>query len=536
MSTLNFRKKFGAVPSGTITGAAVGQINTRGLIDAFITSPKPEIAFFRSEIQRSGVFATEIVTQPLIGTMTYDTELSLLAHKTADMLQSSHAVITRPGIIGVRRAESSGSRPYGSSAGSRPDRNGRKKRFSARDKIAAKRYGRYPSRKNESHGRGSRPPVRRSRHNELQPVYHDDEDHYEDYGSTKEGNLYEDYSQYYDDEEDELDEEDEEDDEVYATYVNSFGHAVIERATCTLAGLLAQTLTGRFMHAWSELTAQPGKEHDDVIGKYATHEELLAASKRTITYYVELPFSYSRFTSRAISLVGMRFHPLTLSIATTSLQNVIQVSHPDVEVINIETGQPLSHNDISVAIDMTYVYLGATERNHHINCKMQCMWEQVQYVQQASTGPTIKVPLTLGNPVRALIFGVQRKEAMQANDTFDYGTGKEDEEPIEYAQLILNTTPRFSREGGWFRRMAPLLYFNRKLDNKMKLYCMCFGLDGFSEYINGTQNFSRLEIAEMVIDLHERLHAVNVMFYMWAFSLNVYEMEEGTIQMLFQGS
>jgi hypothetical protein len=250
MSTLNFRKKFGAVPSGTITGAAVGQINTRGLIDAFITSPKPEIAFFRSEIQRSGVFATEIVTQPLIGTMTYDTELSLLAHKTADMLQSSHAVITRPGIIGVRRAESSGSRPYGSSAGSRPDRNGRKKRFSARDKIAAKRYGRYPSRKNESHGRGSRPPVRRSRHNELQPVYHDDEDHYEDYGSTKEGNLYEDYSQYYDDEEDELDEEDEEDDEVYATYVNSFGHAVIERATCTLAGLLAQTLTGRFMHAW----------------------------------------------------------------------------------------------------------------------------------------------------------------------------------------------------------------------------------------------------------------------------------------------
>lgn len=514
MSSLGFRKRLGAVPSGTITGSAVAQINTRGVLDSFFYAKDPDIAFHRSELLRCGVFASEVVTQPLVGTMTYGTELSLLAHKTADLLSESYAMFVRPGIRAERAP--GGSRPWGSRSSGRRNARFRK------SKRAQRAPRRFPTRApSVASSRASTP---RSR----QRTYYEDEDF--DYSNTE--NLYN-IAQYYDyDEEEEEEEEDEE--EVFAHYVNSFGYAVIERATCSLAGMLAQTLTGPWLHAFAALTGVAMKEHNDVVGTYDTKEKLIEMSGKTMVYYVELIFSYARFSSRAHSLIGQRHHPMSISLALTELSNVIQVSHDDVVVINNETGNPLQHTDIKVSLDMTYVYLGTSERNRHMTAKMQCTWEQVQYVQKTGKGPSITIPLTLANPIRALIFYVQRKEADILNDTFDYGTGVKGEETVEYAQLLLNTTPRFSREGGFFRRLVPLKHFNRRLPEDMMLYAMCFGLDGHSEHINGTQNFSRLEVAQLVLDINERLHDQPYTAHVMAFSLNVYEMDEGTIQMLFQ--
>ncbi len=97
----SLRKKFGTVPSGLVQGGAVTQVVTKGVMDPWLTDPKPDVHFFVSQMLRTCNHAVDIVSHEFVGREAYGTESSLLAHKTADLLMDAYLVLVRPGIMAV---------------------------------------------------------------------------------------------------------------------------------------------------------------------------------------------------------------------------------------------------------------------------------------------------------------------------------------------------------------------------------------------------------------------------------------------------
>lgn len=523
--SLGFKKSFGSTPTGTISGGAVSQILGVGMVDAHFTG-KADHSFFRSKIKQHNNFASEVISQSFMGNINWGHEVSLTANKTPDILANVFAVIDRPGIYAkIKEGGSSGS-----SRGSRPGTISSRYKASRQQPRArrARAYANaFPSDRRPG-SRASSGPHRARRYPE--------EASYEDYDSVQ---SFDPNSAFWD-EVDEWDAEDYEDFEVtngqgdgvpdvYAHWVNNLGHAAIARSTISLAGMLGQLLTGRFISAWTELTGQVGKEQDDLIGGYDNLADLIAASAVDDRLYVQIPFTFTRFTGRHLPLVAMRFHGASLSLALTPLHKLIKVSHPNVTVLKSADDQPITKQDVEAHLDLEYIFLDLAERQRFARSNFSLMWEQLQIHEATYKGSTVRAPLNFRHPSRCLIFMVQRKSLEDQNETFEYGSPVPGEDPVQFAKLIVNTTPRFAREGAFFRKVMPFLHFPRTLKRGRYIYAMPFGLDPSAEQSNGTLNFSRSDNSTLNLEMHPDMADEPFNLYVFNLSLNVVSFKRGLV-------
>ena len=216
-------------------------------------------------------------------------------------------------------------------------------------------------------------------------------------------------------------------------------------------------------NAWNELASPVGKEQDLMIGREESLGDLIKASAKDSRLYVQIPFSFTRYTGRALPAVSMRFHAITISLQLAPLTKLIKVSHPDVTVVKSSDGQPITKADVEAHIDMSAVFLDLEERKKFANGQFSMLWEQMQTHEANYKGSTIRAPLNFNHPSRCLIFMVQRKLLDDMNCTFDYSAPVPDEDPIQFARLVIQTTSRFAREGEYFRKVVPFLHFPRTL-------------------------------------------------------------------------
>ena len=317
-------------------------------------------------------------------------------------------------------------------------------------------------------------------------------------------------------------------------WVNHLGHAAIMRTSVSLTGIMGQMLTGRFINAWAELTGQPGKSQDSLIGSYGSLAELIEASRHDERLYVQIPFSFTRFTGRALALVSMRFHACSISLALMPLQKLIKVSHPDVTVLKTSDGQPITKADVDAHLDLTAVFLDLEERKRFARGQFSMIWEQTQMHEATYKGSTIRAPLNFNHPSRCLIFMVQRKDLEDQNETFEYGAPMPGEDPIQFAKLVVNTTARFAREGSYFRKVVPFQCFPKVLERGRYLYAMSFGLDPSTEHTNGTMNFSRVDNCTLNLELHPDLADSPVSLYVYNVSVNVVTFKRGLVNIEYQ--
>ena len=176
--SLNFRKSFGSTPSGTVTGGAVAQMVTVGIVDAHLTGGKADYSFFRTRMKTHNNFASETMSENFMGNINWGHECSVTLNKTPDLVTNVFAVIDRPGIYAVRNENngSSGSsgwqRSRGSRGGSRPSgSSARYKRAMASRRTPAGRNFPVGEQKQPSHqlSRGGAPRHERHARRPLRP-------------------------------------------------------------------------------------------------------------------------------------------------------------------------------------------------------------------------------------------------------------------------------------------------------------------------------------------------------------------------------
>jgi Large eukaryotic DNA virus major capsid protein/Major capsid protein N-terminus len=538
--SLGFRKSFGSTPTGTISGGAVSQILGVGMVDSHFTG-KADHSFFRGKIKQHNNFACEMVSQSFMGNINWGQEVSLTANKTPDIMANVFAVIDRPGIYaklngnlngnlsgssGSQRASSRGSRPGATSS-----------RFKAPSKQRAAGQGRprsksaaFPAqRARVSQTSSAAPTTRRSNQRPLEPTVDQPDEDFDPNTA-----FWDEVDDWEDEQGDAFEVEEGQAGKsgipkVYAHWVNNLGHAAIARSTISLAGMLGQLLTGRFISAFTELAGIPGKEQDDLIGAYDNLGDLIAASAVDDRLYVQIPFTFTRYTGRHLSLISMRFHGVNLSLALTSLHKLIKVSHPNVTVLKTADDQPITKQDVEAHLDIEYIFLDLEERKRFARSNFSLMWEQLQIHEATYKGATVRAPLNFRHPSRCLIFMVQRKSLEDQNETFDYSSPVPGEDPVQFAKLIVNTTPRFAREGAFFRKVMPFAHFPMTLKRNRFIYCMPFGLDPTAEQSNGTLNFSRSDNSTLNLEMHPDMADEAFMLYVYNISLNVVTFKRGLV-------
>lgn len=459
---------------GTTSSGTLSQLIALGASDTNLTAC-PTITYWRLRIQKCTNFAMESILQTFTGTAQWGSSVQITLNRTGDLVYWMYVLIDIPAIAALQC-------PSGATMG----------------------------------GCVQRSPFPYA--NVCNPCEDPKEDNPCDVYGDPLGD---------DDSDDEWD--DDLDDcsglrKPYANWVNSVGFAAIARAAFSIGGQVIDCVYSHYMHMWEELSGQPGKRLEEMIGKRFTRAQLVADSQRPRRLYVPLPFYFTQNSGNALPLVSLQFHSLQVHVSFAPLQSLIQVSDCDVQVVKCGNNLPLTNNDMNAVLDTTYVYLDMEERDRFAVGSFQQLITQVQQFSTTANSGTITAQLNFNHPTLELIWAVQRQCQADANNTFDY-SGAWGRDPIERAALSINNQPRFDREATYFRLVQPY-QFHTNIP-KGFIYVYSFALHPESCQPSGSLNFSRIDNSTFFVKIQPAIAQTNTILIMFARSWNVVRYREG---------
>jgi hypothetical protein len=316
----------------------------------------------------------------------------------------------------------------------------------------------------------------------------------------------------------------------YANWVNEIGHAALQRVCFSIGGQVIDTVYSHYMHMWEELSGQPGKRLEEMVGKRMTRAQLVHDSSHDRRLYVPLPFYFTQHSGNALPLVSLQFHSVQIHVAFTPLDQLIQTSDCDVLVCKCDNGQPITNNDINSVLDTTYVYLDMEERDRFAVGSFQQLITQLQQFSTSGRSSSINAQLNFNHPTLELIWAVQRKCQADANNTFNY-SGPWHTDPIVRAGLRINNLPRFDREATFFRLKVPYEVHTNIPRNFIYVYS--FALQPETCQPSGSLNFSRIDNVEFNATIAPSIANTDVSIIVFARNWNVLRFKEGLGGQLF---
>lgn len=291
----------------------------------------------------------------------------------------------------------------------------------------------------------------------------------------------------------------------YAHYINAIGQFLIKAASLVIGGHVIDTLYNDYLFMWEELSGKAGKRLAEMIGKRFTRAQLVEDSRFNRTLYVPLPFWFTQCSGNALPMCSLQFHAVQVHIRFEELRKSIQVSQPNVQVLNVNTGAPIANGDLTARLDTTYVYLDCEERDLFSTGCFEQLITQVQPASISGSGKELRVDLNFNHPVIELIFAVRRQKQELINNWFNY-SGFFGLDPVKSVSLFLNNAPRFSqREGKYFRTVQPYQHHSNIPD--AFIYNYCFALHPEEPQPSGSCNFSRIDSVKLVLEIQDRLAA-----------------------------
>jgi hypothetical protein len=317
----------------------------------------------------------------------------------------------------------------------------------------------------------------------------------------------------------------------FAYWHNAVGQKIVERASAVVGGIMMASLFSDFLYMWEELSGKAGKYLTEMIGKRNDIRQLIADAQQNQRLYVPLPFSFTQNSGNAFPLTSLQYNGLKIHVKFEELRRLIVTSHPDVQVYKSCDFTPLTNNDLSAWLDTTYIYLDVMERNRFATANFDQLITQVQYYTNDERKSQIHIPMRFNHPVIELIWAVRRKINFEQNNSFNY-SGINGRDPVTQAIIKFNNQPRIAaRQGSYFRLVQPY-QFHSSIP-KAHIYNYSFALDPESPQPTGSVNFSRIDNAELILDLQAGLEQEVVTVILFARSWNIFRFIEGVGGVLF---
>lgn len=484
--------------SGTTNGGTLAQLVAIGASDTHLTAD-PCVTYWRMRVSKCTNFAMESIIQTYSGQVSWGSEVQITLNRTGDLIYWMYILIDIPGIRAVEQCVS-GSNLRGLGGFSFPWAN---PCDPCRDGVAGRRggpgfcglSGSDSGFSNQGSGGNS---FGDGNSDESNGNDNSDESRFDDCLGLK---------------------------RPWAHWVDEIGFAAIQRVAYSIGGQVIDTLHADYLHMWEELSGQPGKRLEEMIGKAYTTAELVHMSKRPRRLYVPLPFSFARHSGNALPLVSLQFHTLQIHAHFACLQQLIKVSDCDVIVVRCHDGQPINNNDMCSYLDTTYVYLDCEERDRFAVGSFQQLITQVQsFCTTGHISEQITTQLNFNHPALELIWAVQRQCQRAANNTFNY-SGAWCEDPIRRARLLVNNLTRFDREAAYFRLVQP--YQHHTDIPRGFIYVYSFALFPEDCQPSGSLNFSRIDNVDFSVQLQQCLSGTGVNLIIICRNFNILRFKEG---------
>ena len=324
-------------------------------------------------------------------------------------------------------------------------------------------------------------------------------------------------------------------------YTDSIGHAMIDYADLIIGGQTVQRITGEYMEIYTDMFISDSQQTaiTALVGKTGTVDGLGPASSSTPgpygkyprTFFVLLPFYYSRADPLAIPLSALTRQEVEVSIKFKPLDQLI-VS-PTASPL-----PPTSGRIVYASLPVEYVFLGEDEVGQIRNSRLDYVITQLQ-MAQTTIQPGVNSPrfrLDFTNPVKELYVVIQNQSNVQANDWFNF-TNPENLDNLQNHQLLsiqldFNGETYLDSEVADTSFMYAIQPMNRHTRVPDRLfYTYSFALDPENYLPTGQVNMSRIQNKLVTLNLSDCTDIRKIRIY--AKSYNVLRIENGLAGVLF---
>jgi len=368
-----------------------------------------------------------------------------------------------------------------------------------------------------------------------------------------------------------------------ASWVDGVGHALLRQARVLIGGQQIDSITGRFLSIYEELSGVPEKDLSEMVGMYdANPDALIAAANEEQQLYVPLCFWFATHSGSALPLVSLQFHSLSLEFEFAPFKDLVRVWAPSVDSIGQDmfssytkyenltnqadkdkiltfaardtgsgvmegvtgfslhvgggllkaaAGQEVTSSSyaptLSAEVYAQYIYCDQAERDLFATgrfLQLAAIHQNDQFSISKNATRKSQI-LTYNFATKEIIFAVQRDSARDKNQHFNFQTSKGGD-MIKSASFSINGMKLVDREAPYYRLIQPYQHHTRIPPKG--IYCYSFALSPETAQPSGSLNLSRID--NFTVSLEMAKNAVSdggATCYIFARSLNLLRYGDG---------
>lgn len=330
-------------------------------------------------------------------------------------------------------------------------------------------------------------------------------------------------------------------------FTNVLGNSCFEDVTLRMGHVTMEQIYGQYIELMHEYEHNRDKKHDSYVMRADNKEELIewsnygnaidADGNRVIRLFIKLPFWFTHSNTLALPICALEFSVMHIGVNLRPKQRLLQFSNPN----NTRLDEQFNGEIKKMDFVPQFVYVEDAERDVYLNKPAEFVIQQSQrstYHVKAPGQTRLTVDLQFNHPIKYLLWVVQRDEAIQNNEYYDYSLTGYGDDPFLNCSLRINRADRVSRQSPeYYRIYHPIQFFQRKPERPQ--YCFSFAMfaDSKAYMPSGTINASRLEDLSLVLELPthdgngERFGAATVTVFTSSF--NIVSIADGAMHIRF---
>jgi len=306
-------------------------------------------------------------------------------------------------------------------------------------------------------------------------------------------------------------------------WVDNIGNIMIEEISVEIGGQEIDKQFGQWYVIWNELTLPEEKRegYNNMIGQQNVIVNATDPSDLVFSFnglqtpkavqpetklYVPAFFWFNTNSGLALPIIALQYHQVKIKVKFRRFSdlNIQKAASGSVTFVN---GTP---SLVEVLMYIDYIYLDNAERRNYAQNPHEYLITQLQFtgaesISQASFKPRIN----FNHPTKELVIVTQENAAVESNvnqwsnfETFvDLGGPAPGSNPVLTMQLKINARDRFSvRDGPYFNLVQPYFHHSR-IPKSKGILVYSFALNPEAQQPQGTINFSRIDNAEVVMNM-----------------------------------
>lgn len=337
-------------------------------------------------------------------------------------------------------------------------------------------------------------------------------------------------------------------------YVESIGHALIERVDLLIGGEVIQSIPSDYLQIHSEQNITQTKQWalNNMIGKYPNKRAAgvrnsnssiissLGSATSDRKCFVDIPFYFLNNPELSIPLCAITKQEIEVEIKLRDLSELL------VDTSGLLITTPVNASIKDFKLNCEIVFLDNEERKMIRNRKIDYTITQIQ--QNIFSIPLgmdeFKCKTSFINPVKEMYFIIQRENKKTASDfvyPFDYDNLSFSQnnkmilyEQLKHLTLHLNTEEVINETTGnyIFLKAVQSAIHHSRCQLMRRFYSYSFSLEPEKHYPTGQVNFSLVKDQIINLSLNESA-AHSREFRVYALSYNILRVSEGFAKTIF---